>query len=1123
MIACIIIISSSSIPQLSTSTLILPSDDVSIEIISPIDLSTITQETIKKNQSPSIIDKSLTIKFQVPTIAFNHQVHVLVGSYDPIIFQHPCINIPGCLYNSKENMIQITIQTIEVGTYTLKVMAFYDHNNLYNKERKSSILENIKSKEIIFDIIPAALKLENSLLPVKENYYEDEYEIQRRIQSSPGFLSICQENHHHHQQQQQQEQQRNLMSTMKIAIVSSFAHGLNGQIIMLTKLVEEMKKKKNIEIKWVTADENSPDGDDINDNNLLRLKHWNIKYVKTIMKVPNELYEYANKSIETLVKIAYELYNYEQMIENIHQYQSKQQLSQPPPPSPPHLFKYKKLVYKMLSPVIKEVQNYDIVHFTTREMRRWEDQLFVIALRFANVKVIIAEPGSIETNLVNYVDAYIVPSQVAKRHMKQIRPDIPTFVLKPYVDKTLYERYWPIRQKMYNFKEKTDMTIAFLGRLASVKSPGIFLKVVKIIIDQWKKVQLNQQRNNVTPTLKFKIIGTGTMEQALKMACERLGIEVVFRSKLHEDLPSYLSQNVDIVAHTTLLNESFGLSNLEAMAAEVAVVTFGVGGVNEYLSLNGGNHRRGLIVSNPSAESMAFTILSLITNNRFRHAVSVAGREYVFKQHSPYHIDNMVRRYHHILSGLLCFAKTHRQHTNVNRHSVDHPDDDDDDHKTKLNKNFVCTTETCLSDDIETDTSKLFNVLGDWYVKERGYPYNDGNDDGFKYLTLRNETFFQKAIDFYKFEWKNITETYKDTSIPHPVLQGIELSPTKWLRRGNFYMTAPHKLRHDIEQLLYLIDLKRLPKVPFQDLVTRYENVLQIILKDLKEARSINNNENQLKTKTIDITNYILKREQIQHMYATHNTLLYLYKGTFGSNNNEDNNIIIGKSSWQQRRNNKYLNLIINPYLDFYNLEMKFKDQYQPGYIVVDDFLTNDALNFLYNYCLESTIWHAVKHGYVGAHHDDGFMHPVVNQLVEELYLKFPQLIGGLELLNLWAYKSEQMYDGVPVHADQATVSFNLWITPDEANLNNENGGLLIYPKEAIKPKDWSFVDANGLDSIGRIKSHLKRFQPAKIPYKVNRMIILRSALFHKTDTFQFKKGYKNRRINLTIMFGKRE
>ena len=145
-----------------------------------------------------------------------------------------------------------------------------------------------------------------------------------------------------------------------------------------------------------------------------------------------------------------------------------------------------------------------------------------------------------------------------------------------------------------------------------------------------------------------------------------------------------------------------------------------------------------------------------------------------------------------------------------------------------------------------------------------------------------------------------------------------------------------------------------------------------------------------------------------------------------------------------------------------------------------------------------------MKHGYVGAHHDDGFMHRVVNQLVEELYLKFPQLIGGL-ILNLWAYKSEQMYDGVPIHADQATVSFNLWITPDEANLNNENGGLLIYPK-AIKPKDWSFVDANGLDSIGRIQSHLKRFQPAKIPYKANRMIILKVHCFIKPIRFNLKK-----------------
>ena len=130
-------------------------------------------------------------------------------------------------------------------------------------------------------------------------------------------------------------------------------------------------------------------------------------------------------------------------------------------------------------------------------------------------------------------------------------------------------------------------------------------------------------------------------------------------------------------------------------------------------------------------------------------------------------------------------------------------------------------------------------------------------------------------------------------------------------------------------------------------------------------------------------------------------------------------------------------------------------------------------------------------------------------------------MIGGLELLNLWAYKSEQIHDGVPIHADQATVSFNLWITPDRANLNSKNGGLQIYPKEAIKPKEWSFKESNGLDYVRNIENHLRGFKPTIIPYKANRMVIFNSKLFHKTDKFEFKKGYKNRRINFTIMFGK--
>ena len=45
-------------------------------------------------------------------------------------------------------------------------------------------------------------------------------------------------------------------------------------------------------------------------------------------------------------------------------------------------------------------------------------------------------------------------------------------------------------------------------------------------------------------------------------------------------------------------------------------------------------------------------------------------------------------------------------------------------------------------------------------------------------------------------------------------------------------------------------------------------------------------------------------------------------------------------------------------------------------------------------------------------------------------------------------------------------------------------------------------------------------FNNVTIPYKQNRAVIFDSALFHHTDKFNFKKNYKDRRINLTILYG---
>jgi hypothetical protein len=47
--------------------------------------------------------------------------------------------------------------------------------------------------------------------------------------------------------------------------------------------------------------------------------------------------------------------------------------------------------------------------------------------------------------------------------------------------------------------------------------------------------------------------------------------------------------------------------------------------------------------------------------------------------------------------------------------------------------------------------------------------------------------------------------------------------------------------------------------------------------------------------------------------------------------------------------------------------------------------------------------------------------------------------------------------------------------------------------------------------------------RPIRVPYRQNRAVIFDSDLFHETDTIRFKDGYLNRRINVTMLYGRRE
>jgi tetratricopeptide (TPR) repeat protein len=194
----------------------------------------------------------------------------------------------------------------------------------------------------------------------------------------------------------------------------------------------------------------------------------------------------------------------------------------------------------------------------------------------------------------------------------------------------------------------------------------------------------------------------------------------------------------------------------------------------------------------------------------------------------------------------------------------------------------------------------------------------------------------------------------------------------------------------------------------------------------------------------------------------------------------------------------------------------------QPQIVVIDDLLTAEALQKLRLFCLDSTIWRAIyEGGYLGAFPEHGFAPPLLAQIAEELRTVYPAIIGDHPLLHFWAFKYDSSLRGINKHADFAAVNVNFWITPDDANLDPEHGGLVVW--DAAAPLDWDFARYNAADDDIRAFLEQEKAKAVIVSYRANRAVVFDSDLFHETDTIHFKPGYENRRINVTLLFGRRQ
>jgi tetratricopeptide (TPR) repeat protein len=193
-----------------------------------------------------------------------------------------------------------------------------------------------------------------------------------------------------------------------------------------------------------------------------------------------------------------------------------------------------------------------------------------------------------------------------------------------------------------------------------------------------------------------------------------------------------------------------------------------------------------------------------------------------------------------------------------------------------------------------------------------------------------------------------------------------------------------------------------------------------------------------------------------------------------------------------------------------------------PQMVVIDDFLVPGALDRLRHYCAGSTIWRRVYDaGYIGATPEDGFACPLLAQIAEEIPRTFPGILAAHPFHYLGAFKYDStLSTGTNTHADNSAVNVNFYLTQDDANLDPQSGGMDIW--DVAVPPGEDMRKYNGDEAFARDFLAHSNARMTRVPHRANRAVIFRSDLFHKTSDCHFREGYLNKRINVSLLFGRR-
>ena len=207
----------------------------------------------------------------------------------------------------------------------------------------------------------------------------------------------------------------------------------------------------------------------------------------------------------------------------------------------------------------------------------------------------------------------------------------------------------------------------------------------------------------------------------------------------------------------------------------------------------------------------------------------------------------------------------------------------------------------------------------------------------------------------------------------------------------------------------------------------------------------------------------------------------------------------------------------LNKTLKFKEIEEEYTST-DPEIVVIDNFLSQEFLKELRVFFRCSNIFkYPYLRGYIGAFLGRGMANRALLEFSTELKNSLQRIFLNHRLSQAWSFKYDAKRDGIGIHADDAKVNVNFWITDDSANKDPDSGGMIVWKK--MPDKTASFNDFNSLASMDKMMKEIKDTEFVKVPYRSNRAVIFNSKLYHVTDKMDFNDNYIDRRVNVTLLY----